>query len=323
MDQLEADLARPAFARKRPTLILTMRRQAGGGDELETAVLLYEQRYLGVGSRLFSADYVGAVKTVIAPEEQRPWAAFGASKVLLQRGALLVHVSYEGEGVAVDTAGIDHPAQGRFRWALKQRHSIGYLPVEDSVDATLANLGKHTRRNLRHYRRLVEADLGCVRIDHPQLTLDEFVEFSRISSYGAPDQAGLRFQTIQDMPSHSLFLGLKAANGDWLSLIGGRHEHDGTYVEWQLNREDLPSYSLCTAMRSHLIEHEVGRRTKRIYFIGGTTHSMRHYLVPKVKIADLVVLRYGLPGWATRRLSRSNNYVAEMLTNDTVEWHAW
>ena len=83
------------------------------------------------------------------------------------------------------------------------------------------------------------------------------------------------------------------------------------------------AYSLCTAMRSHLIEHEVGRRTKRIYFIGGTTHSMRHYLVPKVKIADLVVLRYGLPDWVTRRLSRSNNYVAEMLTNNTVEWHAW
>jgi hypothetical protein len=289
---LEEDLARPAFARKRPTLILIT--GGGGQDGLQAAVLLYEHRIFGVGSRLFSADYQGATRTVIAPEGERARAAFTASEFLIKHGALMVHVSYEGEQPRLDPVGRERRAEGRkLTWAIRQRQSTGYLLVQDTVDATLATLGKHTRRNLRYYRRRAEAELGHKAIDHPKITRDEFMAFNRTCSYPlTQEQAARRYQSTQHLPSGYLYLGLKAANGDWLSLIGGRVHEAATHIEWQMNRADMPSYYLSTVMRSHLIEHEVKRRTKRIYFVGGTPQSMSTALIPAGGIADLVVLHY-------------------------------
>jgi hypothetical protein len=325
MAQLEDDFARPAFSRKQPTLVLTAGRGPDGAEELESAVLLYEHRILEVGCRLFSADYLGATRTVIAPDGERACAAFAASEVLLQQGALLVHVSYEGDEPRLNAAGSDAAAQGHVPiWAIRQRQSIGYLRVEDTVEATLANLGKHTRRNLRHYRRRAEADLGHVAIDHPELTREEFAAFSRTCSYPlTAEQAAKRHEATLHMPSSHMYLGLRAANGDWLSLIGGRHDGPNTHIEWQMNRADMPSYSLCTLMRSHLIDYEVARGSKRVYFVGGTPHSIRAALVPDVKIADLLVVRGGLPRWALERLARPDSFVKEMLSNTALEWHPW
>jgi hypothetical protein len=322
MAQLEEDLARPAFARKRPTLVLTMGRGPDGADELQAAVLLYEHRIFGVGCRLFFADYLGAARAVIAPEGERIRTAFAAGELLLQQGALLIHVSYEGDeprlGGEVGDTGL------KPMWAMRRRQSIGYVQVEDTVDATLASLGKHTRRNLRHYRRRAEADLGQVVIDHPELSCDEFVGFSRACSYPlTEEQAVKRFAAIQHLSPKYLYLGLRAANGEWLSLIGGRREGDNTYIEWQMNRADMPNYSLCTVMRSHLIDYEVQRRSKRVYFVGGTTHSIRSALIPEVKIADLVVLHPWLPRWALKRMARPDSFVREMLSNTALEWHPW
>jgi hypothetical protein len=322
MAQLEEDLARPAFAHKRPTLILTIGRRQDGADQLQAAVLLYEQRIFGVGSRLFFADYVGAARAVIAPEGERTRAAFIASELLLQRGALLIHVAYEGDQPRLG----GDVAHGRSKpvWAMRRRQSIGYVLVQDTVDATLASLGKHTRRNFRHYRRRAEADLGQVLIDHPELSSEEFVSFSRVCSYPlTEEQAVKRHAAIQHLSPRYRYLGLKAANGDWLSLIGGRHEENNTYIEWQMNRGDMPAYSLCTLMRSHLIDYEVEQRSKRVYFVGGTNHSIRSALIPELKIADLVVLHPLLPRWALKRLARPDSFVKEMLSNSALEWHPW
>ena len=128
------------------------------------------------------------------------------------------------------------------------------------------------------------------------------------------------------MPQGSLFFGLRAANGQWLSLVGGRTHHGITHIEWQMNRADMPAYSLSTAMRYHLLEHEVARGTNRIFFIGGTSHSMRSALVP-FRVVDLVVVRSRLPRWLMRRLSRASairtNFVGAMLASDTLEWRSW
>lgn len=322
--RLEEDFARPSFTSKRPTLVLTTGCGANGAEELQAAVLLYEHRIFGVGCRVFYADYQGAVRTVIAPEGERARAALAASELLLQQGALLVHVSYEGDeprlgGARSDMAGGRGPT-----WAMRRRQTIGYMPVDDTAEATLANLGKHTRRNLRYYRRRAEADLGQMVVDHPEFTRDEFVAFSRVCSYPlAEEEAVNRHEAMQHQPSSYLYLGLRAANGEWLSLIGGRHEGNSTYIEWQMNRADMPSYSLCTLMRSHLIDYEVARGSRRVYFVGGTGHSISSALIPEVKIADLLVIQFGLPRWALRRVARPDSFVREMLSNTALQWHPW
>jgi hypothetical protein len=53
--QLEYYLARPAFARKRPTLLLTFREGRGHATgELASAVLVYEHQLMKFGCRIFS-----------------------------------------------------------------------------------------------------------------------------------------------------------------------------------------------------------------------------------------------------------------------------
>lgn len=322
MAHLEYYLARPAFVRKKPTLILTFRRDR---DDLEAAVLVYEYQVMGIGCRLVVSDYVGTFQTVIAPAGERAKAAFVAGKILAQRGALLAHVSYEGEQPRMDPVARERRAAGGWMtWAILQRQTIGYVRVEDTVDATLAHLGKHTRRNLRYYRRRADTTLKQELIDHPQITVNEFVNFSRVCTFPLTEaQALKRHGTIKQMPPNYLFLGIRAANGDWLSMIGGRSHEGNTHIEWQMNRADMSSHSLCTLMRSHLIEYEVNRKTRKIYFVGGTGHSIRTALIPEVKVADLMVLN----GWVPRRLllklAPPDSFVGEMLANTALEWHRW
>jgi hypothetical protein len=332
MDRLEYYLRRPAFLSKTPTLILSFKPKRHftrtTHEELESAVLLYEHRFCGVGCRLFTADYQGGARAVIAPVASRSRVAFDANAALLRRGALLVHVSFESGQVPIETAAAGWPAKRpRARWTATERLSVTYLPVEETVDATLATLGKTTRRNLRYYRKRAEASLHPAAIDHPDLTAEEFVAFNRNCAYPASDEeAADRLAEIRRMPSDHLFLGLKAASGEWLSFIGGCSYKGRTDVQWQMNRADMPSFSLSTVMRSHLIEHEVGRGTRKIYFIGGTPHSMRNTMVSN-KIVDVVVARYGVPTWMIRPLARSHpersSFVVQMLSNSALQWRAW
>jgi hypothetical protein len=195
------------------------------------------------------------------------------------------------------------------------------------LEATLANLGASTRRNLRRYRVRAEADLGQQVIDHPELTLDEFLRFNRTSTHRVPkQQAAWRHKRCQSRSPGGLFLGLRAASGDWLSLVGGCIHDGSTHVEWQMNRADLPSYSLGTVMRAHLIEREVERGTKRLYFIGGTSHSMRSGFVAH-DVVDLVVLRPVLPQWMVRLIvspmAKQGSHMGRLLAENGLKWHPW
>jgi hypothetical protein len=332
MDNLEYYFSRPAFAGKRPTLVLAAghgsEQGAGPRQELAAAVLLYEYQVRGVACRVFSADYQGGARVVIAPPAARTRTAFQASAALLQQGAMLVHVSYEDDAAPTDMTGLNLPMEkSNPRWTASPRRIIGYLPVEDTFDATLANLGKTTRRNLRYYRRRAEADLGHRAIDHPKLTREEFLGFNRISTHPVTEQeAAWRYKMSRSMPLGGLFLGLRAANGDWLSLVGGRTHEGSTHIEWQMNRADMPAYSLGTVMRSHLIEHEVERGTKKLYFVGGTLHSMRSALVAH-KVVDLLVLRHVLPQWMLRLMvsqaAKQGSHMGQLLFQDVLKWRPW
>ena len=331
MDDLEYYLARPGFVGKKPVLLLV---DAGSGeglpssaDGVEGAVLLYEQQAFGVGCKVFTADYHGGERTVIAPLAGRSRIAFVAAAALMKRAALLVHVTYEAGEAPVDAAGIESPGRRTLRWCGEERGMTGYLPIEDTFDGTLANLGKHTRRNLRLYRRRAEADLGYVAVDRPEMTKDEFLAMNRMSAYAVSDaQAGWRYDATKVCPERSLFLGLRSGKGEWLSLIGGRTHEGRTIIEWQMNRTDLPEYSLSTLMRSQLIEHEVARGTQRIYFVAGTSHPIRNSMVPD-KFIDVTVVRYRVPEFVLRRLVPKDGtepeFLVRVLLDKSLEWHLW
>jgi hypothetical protein len=202
----------------------------------------------------------------------------------------------------------------------------GYVPLEDTYDATLASFGKHTRRNLRASRRHAQKTVGYTFVVDPVLTKEEFMSFNRISAYPVPDELAAWRHEAMKLICDRLFLGIRGSNGEWLSIIGGRRHQNGTFVEWQMNRTDMGALSLGTLMRSHLIEHEVERGSKRLYLVGGTSHSMK-YAFGSEHFVDFVAVRGALLAFLLRRFARplmsENTFLVQAFADPNLNWQSW
>ena len=328
MDHLEYFLSRPKFVNKIPCLILFCSASPPtSSDEIDGAILLYEYQVAGVGCRVFVADYHGGDRTVIAPPQFRAQASSLGCSSLLARGALAVQVTYQTELLSSEGPFV-HDAKGNSRWrrASSVREMHGYVPLEDTYDATLANFGKHTRRNLRASRRHAEAKLGYTFVTDPAMSKEEFLAFNRVSTYPVSDElAAWRHDAMKLLPG-GLFLGIRSRAGEWLSVIGGRRHQNGTFVEWQMNRADMTEFSLGTLMRSHLLEYEVRRGSRRLYLVGGTSHSMK-YAFGTEHFVDLVALQRALPAFLLRRFARplmlEETFLVQTLADPKLKWEPW
>jgi len=202
----------------------------------------------------------------------------------------------------------------------------GYVPLEDTYDATLATFGKHTRRNLRASRRYAEAKLGYTFVADPVISKEELIGFNRVSAYPVSNELAAWRHDALKLLRDRLFLGIRGSNGEWLSIIGGRRQRNGTFVEWQMNRANMTSFSLGTLMRSHLLEHEVSRGSRRLYLVGGTSHSMKHAFGTE-HFVDLVTLRRALPTILLRRLGSplmlEETFLVKALADPKLKWQPW
>jgi hypothetical protein len=67
--------------------------------------------------------------------------------------------------------------------AVQHREIYDFLVLESTFEKTLAKLGRHTRRNLRYYRRKAVRDLGCEFISEVKMSKEEFQDLGRRSSF--------------------------------------------------------------------------------------------------------------------------------------------
>jgi hypothetical protein len=90
-----------------------------------------------------------------------------------------------------------------------------------------------------------------------------------------------------------------------------------------MNRAELKAFSLGTVMRSFVIEHEIAQGTRRLYFEGGTSHSMSHAFVPR-RCTELVLLRDNVVARAIpalmRRFVPPENPLNVFLEEPGLEW---
>jgi hypothetical protein len=319
-------MATPTALEKIPTLVLAG--MDSGADPAEAtanecvgAVLLYEYKVGGRGARVFATDNTTGQRTVIAPLNLRTQVAEEACQTLVDRGALAAMISFEGGAVNL--------LEGRIgltetcRMAKRNRSVPRYLTLADTVEDTLATLGRHTRRNLRYYRRRLETEMGAEFVPEVAMGRDEFLAINRASTNPVSDDlAAWRYDAIQRTPG-TMFAGVRARNGRWLSLIGGRRHMQVTEIDWQMNLAGLPRYSLSTVMRSFVLEHEVGLGTTRLAFTGGTPHPMRHSFVC-VDAVDVIALRRSASGWLLRRLAwwlfPEKNFLGQALRDRQLHW---
>ncbi len=331
MDHLDYFLHFRDALKKIPHLVLLRT----GAGELEAALLVYEYKLLGCPTGVFATDDAGGRRTLMAPAAERPAAARCAAEALMRKGARVVFQSFVetvlDEGVLASRPE-DRDAHS-WRFATQRRMIRASFPLENTYEDTLAKLGQHTRRNMRAFRRKAEAQLGCTFVPDVRLSRFEFLALNRHSTYAVPNAvARWRYDAITTVPGGFL-CGVRDRAGRWLALAGGRHHHNMVEVDWQMNRDDLPALSLGTVLRAYLLEHEVARGTKVLFFEGGTPHAMRlsfHFTL----VRDLVVAK-PLPGtrflqrftpvlrsYINRRLPQSA-FILKILTDPQLTWRRW
>jgi hypothetical protein len=331
MDYLKYFLTGPYIGSKIPYLVLVygraVDREVETAEDLVGAVIVQEYRVLGAGSGIFMTDDENGDRTVIADPSARAWVTAKAAAGLLEGGAKLILLSLEVSGAAEirEIASLAHKGGVGCSWGAMVQRMDQYLPLLATLDETLATLGKHTRRNLRYYRRRAEEKLGCVFVPEVEMGRAEFLAVNRVCSYPVPDKiAAWRYDSTQEIAGR-LFVGVRSGSGEWLSLIGGRSHGDATAVAWQMNREEMESYSLSTVMRSYLLQYEVERGTRRLFFDGGTPHSIHHAFVT-AEVAYAVASRRSPTGALLRRgaatMLPKNNFLRRVLLDDGMRWHA-
>jgi hypothetical protein len=314
MDYLPFFLSASRLWGRVPRLLLL----PGAAGELEAAVLLYEYGLGLFSSGIFvPADLFGK-RTVLAPKAIRSAVAWRAAESLLDRGAHLVYLSLENG---------DFTSWQKLssRTCATRRHiARRTLLIRSTFEETIAGMGTHTRRNLRHFRRLAEFKLGAKFVPETNLSEANFLAFNRDSLYPVfPWIAKGRFRKARGLEDGFL-AGLRGADGSWLSLIGGRRHQGITYIDWQVNIKAHPALSIGTAMRAYLIEDEVARGTQQLTFEDGTPHPMSRAFVPE-HMSDLLLARRTLSANILRRLAArmplKHNMLARNILDRDLVWH--
>lgn len=299
--------------------------------QIHAAVLLFEYRLMGLPSGAFSTDDWAGFRTVVAPEDERGAMSAVAADALLAAGAQLVLISYL-HAVGAD-ADFEPSMRNASRWARRWRPVATALLLEPTLPATLATLGKSTRFNLGYYRRRLNAATQCELIEDVWGMLkDEELDRLNRASLNPVQTAEFRLQyeSSRNLPGGFL-LGLRSAQGQWLSLIGGWRQGGTTVLHWQLNAAGYEKLSVGTAMRSYFLEHEVRRGTRKLIYYGGTPHSMGNSFQPE-EVTDLLVRRRSIGALALigvvrlfgalRYVTRVNSLLVQAVIDEGVAWRA-
>lgn len=298
-------LSVPYFGQKRPHLLVL----SDSTGEACAAAFVLEHRVLGVPTRIFIPVDDDGFLTIVAPPERRAEAASALADYLLKNGALSVLLTIYSAPPPGST--------GRSSWiARNDRELRRTLALMPTVDETLATIGTRSRRNLRNFARKVVTQLGAVFVPDAEITEDDFVAFSHNCLYPVREWVSRsRYRTLKRL-DHTFLSGLRSGDGTWLSLVGGRRDATSAIIDWQLNRNGLPAYSIGTAMRYFQIEHEVERGIQFLQFSGGTPHSIQSAFLHE-SATDLLWTR-GAVFHKTLQLAcrvlRRKNVISAMMT---------
>jgi hypothetical protein len=330
MDYLEYFLTSIENLKKTPYLVLLATRSDVnvfelGAEDLLGAVLVYEYKMMGFDSRVFTTS--DCSRSVIAPAADRTKVAAMVCRYLMGRGAQVAMLTFIGdEGEKSSEWFADATDGERKRWWTTQTREVGgTIVLANTFGETLAAMGKHTRRNLRYYRRKAEEELRCSFENDVKssLSMARLIELNRASTHPVTDLVlERRYNTMKALDG-LYCVGVKTPDGQWISLLGGRRHHGVSEIDWQMNRGGLDKYSVGTVIRAYLIDYEIEIGTRRLFFEGGTPHSMRLSFISE-KAVDIVVIKRSLFAFALRLFAQwrspHKNYLLQTLVNPELRW---
>jgi hypothetical protein len=334
VDYLDYFLTNKENRTKLPNLVLVASRSdcnafALRANDLKGAALIYEYTLLGIPSGVFSTRDFNGLRGMIAPAATRTKISAMVCRYLAEHRARVVHVTFSPDAENFCQKCFEEVTQDprKKRWWTAQSREVGAsIALHSTMDNTLARIGKHTRRNLRYYRRKAESELGCIFENdvYGMLTMAQFSELNASATHSVPEAFLERRFTVISSLEGAFCAGIRSANGQWISLIGGRRHHGVTEIDWQMNRAGLAKYSVGTVIRSFLIENEIKLGAERLFFEGGTMHTMRHSFLPQEAV-DIIVRNRCLFVYLLRKfampLRLEKNFLLQTLIDPGLKWH--
>lgn len=171
------------------------------------------------------------------------------------------------------------------------------LSLAATYEATLASLGKHTRRNIRIARKQAERagitfalNAGATRHFHGELLALR----ARVRLRPPSSRHVGRFEQFVDASGCGFRSSLRDGNNQLVSYAAGLMRENVAYLIYQLNDGAWNQLSPSLLHRAHLIEHFTQNGITELVFVHGCVGTLRHSCRPI--FADEVWLMNPRPG---------------------------
>ena len=166
-----------------------------------------------------------------------------------------------------------------------------HLPT--SFEGFLSTLGRHTRRNIRYYRRKASAagiEFVC------SLNKEEYqAGVNRLNGKGTfhADPSHLaRDERLLALHSGVQRFGLRAPDGSLVAVLCGFTRGCRFHLLTQFNDPRHEALSLSIVLRGHTVEHLIANGVTELQFMGGSSLSLGRFCPPQ-KYCSIFVDRNG------------------------------
>lgn len=279
-----------------------------------------ELRVCGAGCGwVFGGDEMGRGLVLASPEREAEVLAT-ACEYLLQHGVHALRLMWRSTGNEIlPILRLERP--GIQVWCRsKIRREGDWLHLAADYESFLNQLGQHTRRNLRYYRRRAEAE-GFRFI--PKLSLEQYdAAVAALNKSSDSPGAGARTQRdrrfFHQFGSHAL-AGLAAPDGTLVSVLGGVRSGEHLHVLTQLN-DETRRFGVSLVLRGYLIEHLIHQGISSIHFVNGASATLGRFCEPVLMRAIAIDNRRSMlhplklgAATAARRWQRKGRWVPRRM----------
>lgn len=178
------------------------------------------------------------------------------------------------------------------------------LELGSNYEQFLGGLGKHTRRNIRYYRRrALEAGI----LFDPAVTDEEFLRERRrlnnISAFPLRPAHLEEIDRVLELHSRRCVMALRSADGRPLALLCGFVRGSRFYILSQWNDPTMSKFSLSIVLRGYAIEKVIENGCKQLHFMGGSSLSLGQFCPETQSLSIAIDRRGGFTAVAKRLLA--------------------
>ena len=169
-----------------------------------------------------------------------------------------------------------------------------WLQLSTDYDGFLAGLGSHTRRNLRYYRRKVEAaGLKYSGTLAPNEFQEAMRSLNQLADYPMEKEELERDKRFMKTFGTPVVAGLRKEDGTFVSIVTGYTAGKHLHILTQLNGEDetLRKLSISVVLRGYMIEDFIARGFTAVHFFQGSSPMVGRFCSP-VELQHLSIDRH-------------------------------